>query len=261
MDLIRTVDAARHRGQRARSAAPATRRRPPRSGVLWAMKAVAERLWGDAVARGPPRVHQRRRQGGSAPRRPPARRRGAGSRWPTSAPRGRRAVAERTGATVGAARAWPTPSSATSTRRARSGGALSAATIPELRGGRGGRIGQQPARHAAGCPADRTTSGVLYAPDFVVNAGGVINIAEEKGGYDRARADERIRGIHDTVLRVLDLADAEGITTAAAADLLAERRIDAARMTEQRAELTAAGSHDDRHGRAGDDAIWTNLGP
>ena len=45
------------------------------------------------------------------------------------------------------------------------------------------------------------------------------------------RAEERIRGIHDTVLRVLDLADAEGITTAAAADLLAERRIDAARMS------------------------------
>ena len=72
-------------------------------------------------------------------------------------------------------------------------------------------------------------SGVLYAPDYVVNAGGVINIAQEKGGYDRARAEERIRGIHDTVLRVLDLAAAEGITTAAAADLLAERRIDAAR--------------------------------
>jgi leucine dehydrogenase len=74
-------------------------------------------------------------------------------------------------------------------------------------------------------------SGVLYAPDYVVNAGGVINIAHERGGYDRVRADEHIRGIFDTVLRVLDLADAEGITTAAAADLLAERRIEAARMT------------------------------
>ena len=78
---------------------------------------------------------------------------------------------------------------------------------------------------------------MLYAPDYVVNAGGVINIAEEKGGYDRARAEERIRGIHDTVLRVLDLADAEGITTAAAADLLAERRIEAARMTSSRGRL------------------------
>ncbi len=72
-------------------------------------------------------------------------------------------------------------------------------------------------------------TGVLYAPDYVVNAGGVINIAEEQHGYDRSRADERIRGIYDTVLRVLDLADAEGLTTAAAADRLAEERIDAAR--------------------------------
>ncbi len=72
-------------------------------------------------------------------------------------------------------------------------------------------------------------SGVLYAPDYVVNAGGVINIAQEKDGYDRARAEDRIRGIHDTVHRVLDLAEAEGITTAAAADLLAERRIAEAR--------------------------------
>jgi len=42
---------------------------------------------------------------------------------------------------------------------------------------------------------------------------------------------EQIRGIHETVHRVLDLADTEGITTAAAADLVAERRIEHARMT------------------------------
>jgi glutamate dehydrogenase/leucine dehydrogenase len=71
-------------------------------------------------------------------------------------------------------------------------------------------------------------AGVLYAPDYVVNAGGVINIAEERHGYDRARADERIRGIYDTVLRVLDLAEAEGLTTAAAADRFAEQRLEAA---------------------------------
>jgi leucine dehydrogenase len=71
-------------------------------------------------------------------------------------------------------------------------------------------------------------SGVLYAPDYVVNAGGVINIAEERHGYDRSRANERIRGIYDTVLRVLDLADAAGLTTAAAADRVAEQRLEAA---------------------------------
>ncbi|MEO7428863.1 MAG: Glu/Leu/Phe/Val dehydrogenase dimerization domain-containing protein [Acidimicrobiales bacterium] len=72
-------------------------------------------------------------------------------------------------------------------------------------------------------------SGVLYAPDYVVNAGGVINIAEEHRGYDHARAEERIRRIYDTVLRVLDLADSEGLTTADAADRYAEQRLEAAR--------------------------------
>jgi leucine dehydrogenase len=81
-------------------------------------------------------------------------------------------------------------------------------------------------------------SGVLYAPDYVVNAGGVINIAEEQRGYDRARADARIGGIHDTVLRVLDLAAERGLTTADAADRLAEDRIEAARAA--RTELTGA---------------------
>lgn len=71
-------------------------------------------------------------------------------------------------------------------------------------------------------------TGVLYAPDYVVNAGGVINIAEEQGGYDHARAEKRIERIYDTVLRVLDLAEADGLTTADAADRFAEQRLAAA---------------------------------
>jgi glutamate dehydrogenase/leucine dehydrogenase len=74
-------------------------------------------------------------------------------------------------------------------------------------------------------------AGVLYAPDFVVNAGGVINIADElrPGGYhpDRARAAvERIAG---NLTRVLEVARDESITTEAAAERVAERRIEAAR--------------------------------
>jgi glutamate dehydrogenase/leucine dehydrogenase len=108
------------------------------------------------------------------------------------------------------------------------GAALSATTIRELRAR--AVVGSANNQLATEQDAQRIhDSGVLYAPDYVVNAGGVINIAHEKGGYDRTRAHERIRGIHDTVLRVLDLADAERLTTAAAADRLAERRIDAAR--------------------------------
>jgi leucine dehydrogenase len=67
--------------------------------------------------------------------------------------------------------------------------------------------------------------GIAYAPDFVANAGGVMNIAEEPHGYDRERAYGRIRGIHDTVLRIFERADADGTTTAAAANRLAEERI------------------------------------
>jgi leucine dehydrogenase len=69
--------------------------------------------------------------------------------------------------------------------------------------------------------------GVLYAPDYVANAGGVINIADElRGdGYDRSRAWIRVATIHDTMQRIFTTAIDEGITTAAAADLIAERRL------------------------------------
>jgi len=70
--------------------------------------------------------------------------------------------------------------------------------------------------------------GILYAPDYVVNAGGVINIAEELsgGGYDHARAWKRIETVHDTLARVFALADDHGETPAEAADRLAEQRIE-----------------------------------
>jgi valine dehydrogenase (NAD+) len=71
--------------------------------------------------------------------------------------------------------------------------------------------------------------GVLYAPDFVANAGGVINIAEERhpsgAPYDRARAWDRVAGIADTLRRTFDRAEADAITPAEAADRLAEERI------------------------------------
>ncbi len=74
-------------------------------------------------------------------------------------------------------------------------------------------------------------AGVLYAPDFVVNAGGVINIAEElrPGGYDRARAALAVERVAANLTKVLELARNEAITTEAAAERVAERRIEAAR--------------------------------
>jgi len=72
--------------------------------------------------------------------------------------------------------------------------------------------------------------GVLWAPDFVANAGGIINIAVElePGGYDPGRARERVRGIGDTLRGIFDDADAIGATPLTAAMELARRRIAAA---------------------------------
>jgi leucine dehydrogenase len=68
--------------------------------------------------------------------------------------------------------------------------------------------------------------GVLWAPDFVCNAGGIINIAVElePEGYDPRRAGERVRGVADTLRAVLDAAGT-ATTPLAAAKALAARRL------------------------------------
>jgi leucine dehydrogenase len=67
--------------------------------------------------------------------------------------------------------------------------------------------------------------GILWAPDFVVNAGGLINIAEEFGGYDPGVARRRVRGIADTLAQIFDAADAIGATPLTAAMELARQRL------------------------------------
>ena len=67
--------------------------------------------------------------------------------------------------------------------------------------------------------------GIVYAPDFVINAGGIINIQDELDGYDRARAMKRVEGIFDTLQKVLALARAQDISTVAAATEYANERI------------------------------------
>jgi leucine dehydrogenase len=66
---------------------------------------------------------------------------------------------------------------------------------------------------------------ILWAPDFVVNAGGLINIAEELNHYDPAAARVRVRAIAATLTEILDAAAANGITPLAAALALARRRL------------------------------------
>jgi leucine dehydrogenase len=106
------------------------------------------------------------------------------------------------------------------------GKALSPTTIPALRcAAVVGSANNQLADDS--CGKLLADAGVVYAPDYVVNAGGVINIAEELRGYHRERAYANVRRIFDTTTHVLETAEAEGITTAEAADRLAEARIDA----------------------------------
>lgn len=70
--------------------------------------------------------------------------------------------------------------------------------------------------------ADR---GILYAPDYVVNSGGVIQVADEINGFSMERARDRASGIFDTTRRIFALAEKEGVPPAVAADRLAERRM------------------------------------
>ncbi|HUS61656.1 MAG TPA: Glu/Leu/Phe/Val dehydrogenase dimerization domain-containing protein [Acidimicrobiales bacterium] len=104
------------------------------------------------------------------------------------------------------------------------GGALNAITIPELScravvGAANNQLADAASMEAL------TAQGVTYAPDYIVNAGGVINISEELRGYNKERAYGNVRRIYDTTLMVLETARASSISTAAAADHVAERRM------------------------------------
>ena len=67
--------------------------------------------------------------------------------------------------------------------------------------------------------------GIVYAPDYCVNAGGLIQVADELEGFSFERANQRASGIFDTTHAVLELAATDAISPALAADRLAEKRM------------------------------------
>ena len=67
--------------------------------------------------------------------------------------------------------------------------------------------------------------GIIYAPDYLVNAGGVIQVADEFEGFNFERAKGRAAQIFGTTRKILAIADEEGVPPAVAADRLAERRM------------------------------------
>jgi leucine dehydrogenase len=76
-----------------------------------------------------------------------------------------------------------------------------------------------------GLADDLAAEGILYAPDFIANAGGIINVSLELDGYDAAKARTGAAGIEQTMRTLLTEADAEGVTPLAAAYELARRRL------------------------------------
>ncbi|MEU9372204.1 Glu/Leu/Phe/Val dehydrogenase dimerization domain-containing protein [Streptomyces sp. NPDC048255] len=80
-----------------------------------------------------------------------------------------------------------------------------------------------------GIEKDLADRGILYAPDYVVNAGGVIQVADELHGFDFDRCKAKASKIFDTTLAIFARAKADGIPPAAAADRIAEQRMADAR--------------------------------
>nr|WP_318656306.1 Glu/Leu/Phe/Val dehydrogenase dimerization domain-containing protein [Spongiactinospora rosea] len=104
------------------------------------------------------------------------------------------------------------------------GGSLDDDTVAKLRAGIvcGGANNQL--AHP-GVEKQLAERGVLYAPDYLVNSGGVIQVADEIGGFDMERARAKASQIFDTTLKIFAIADEEGVPPAVAADRLAERRM------------------------------------
>jgi leucine dehydrogenase len=105
------------------------------------------------------------------------------------------------------------------------GATLSSETVPRLRC----RVVAGSANNQLAEPADAERvreAGILYAPDYVINAGGVIYAwGTESLGWDRDEVEARLAGIADTLAEIYARAEAEGITTDSAAERLARARL------------------------------------
>ncbi len=77
--------------------------------------------------------------------------------------------------------------------------------------------------------------GIVYAPDYIINAGGVINVADELYGYNSERAMKKVNTVYDNIAKVIEIAKRDGIPTYQAADRLAEERIE--RMKNSRSQF------------------------
>ena len=80
-------------------------------------------------------------------------------------------------------------------------------------------------------PRPLVNKGIIYAPDYVVNAGGLINVSTEISGMSGEEAMKLAQGIYDTTLNIFKVAKEQSIPTYAAANMIAEKRINEARAS------------------------------
>jgi leucine dehydrogenase len=83
--------------------------------------------------------------------------------------------------------------------------------------------------------------GIVYAPDYVINAGGVINVADELYGYNQERAMKKVEQLYSTIEKVIEISKRDGIPTYVAADRMAEERI--ARIRNSRSQFLQNDHH------------------
>lgn len=104
------------------------------------------------------------------------------------------------------------------------GGALNDETVPVLTAKAVCGAANNQLAHP-GVEKDLDERGILYAPDYVVNAGGVIQVADELHGFDFARAKAKASKIFDATTAIFERAATDGVPPAVAADRLAEQRM------------------------------------
>jgi leucine dehydrogenase len=104
------------------------------------------------------------------------------------------------------------------------GAGLNETTVPELNCA--AIVGSANNQLATDKDAERLADrGILYAPDFVVNAGGLINVDDELQGFSKTRALHRVDSIFEATMKILDTAEKHGINPNDAAIKVAEDRI------------------------------------
>ncbi|MCH8305665.1 MAG: Glu/Leu/Phe/Val dehydrogenase [Candidatus Marinimicrobia bacterium] len=105
------------------------------------------------------------------------------------------------------------------------GGIINDETIPKLKcaiiAGAANNQLEKEKKHGK----DLLDKGILYAPDYVINAGGLINVYNELQGYNRERALTQAEDIYQILTEVLDFAEREGVPTPIASNRYAEERI------------------------------------